>query len=384
MTKRTGTFIGLLAAFAVVAAFAFPTGDRAGAETYSVECSASGYWYVAGAANPGMVSDVPCDESKPGWIFDWDAPRDGTIKFVYDGDRVATPYETASGEVRTAVREVHEQGNTRPPVNEPVADGADHEAFTFEADPSNRAVRGADGNCYREARIGGQWRRSGAYGSDAAACRKASWNAHYRSQGLPLVDPAGGTFPAGQPPARDSLGRIVTPSRLVSNLSQSTSGWATWRTGWSYAQQFTTGSLAPGLNDWVVTAVELLVSDRSSSDTGTPTFTVTIREPSGGAPGSTVVGSLDVPEEFAAGVRTVTASGDPITLSANTDYFVVVEVTAHGGEIGLWATPSDTEDAGASPGWSIGDVYSYTNAGGAWLQNSSGRAFKIAVNGYAR
>ena len=382
MTKRTGTFIGLLAAFAVVAAFAFPTGDRVGAETYSVECSSSGYWYVAGAANPGMVSNVPCDESQPGWIFDWDNP--GHIKFVYDGDRVVTPYSNeGSNVVRTAVREVQEQGNTRPPVNQPVADGTNHEAFTFQADPSNRAVRGADGNCYREARIGGQWRRSGAYGSDAAACRKASWNAHYRSQGLPLVDPAGGTFPAGQPPARDSLGRIVTPSRLVSNLSQSTSGWATWRTGWSYAQQFTTGSLAPGLNDWVVTAVELLVSDRSSSDTGTPTFTVTIREPSGGAPGSTVVGSLDVPEEFAAGVRTVTASGDPITLSANTDYFVVVEVTAQGGEIGLWATPSGAEDAGASPGWSISDAYSYTNAGGAWLQNSS-RAFKIAVNGYAR
>ncbi|MDE2695314.1 MAG: SwmB domain-containing protein [Chloroflexota bacterium] len=183
-------------AFAALAAFAFTTGDRANAQ--SVVCS-GGHWVVngVGSYNPGANSGIPCDESKPGWIFDWNNP--GRIKWVYDGDRVVTPYTTeGSSVVRTTVREVQEQGNKRPPVNQPRA--TDASAYLYQADRNNRAVRGADGQCYREQRISGQWRRSGAYGATAEACRRAAWNAHFRAQGQPTVNPAGGTFPDGPAP----------------------------------------------------------------------------------------------------------------------------------------------------------------------------------------
>ena len=175
----------------------------------------------------------------------------------------------------------------------------------------------------------------------------------------------------------------ATPSRLVSNLNQSTAGFAVWRTGWSYAQEFTTGSLAEGYEDWVVSGVELFITDQNGGDQGTPTTRVSIREASGGAPGDTVAGSLEPPEGLGAGIRTVTASGDRVRLQAETSYFVVVEVTAEGGGLGLWATPSDGEDDGASEGWSIGDVYSYQRPGESWLQNCC-NSFKVAVTGYAR
>ena len=194
-TRARRTFIGLFAAFAVLAAFAFTTGDRANAQ--SVVCS-GGHWVVngVGSYNPGANSGIPCDQSKPGWIFDGNNP--GHIKWVYDGDRVATPYLDSSGNVRTAIREVQEQGNKRPPVNQPRA--TDTSAYLYQADRDNRAVRGANGQCYREQRIRGQWRRSDTYGATAEACRRAAWNAHFRAQGQPTVDPGGGTFPDGPAP----------------------------------------------------------------------------------------------------------------------------------------------------------------------------------------
>jgi len=193
-----GTFIGLLAACAMLVTLGVTTGDRASATTYeySVECNeGSGTWYVANAYNPGALSNIPCDEAKPAWTFEWNNP--GHIQFVYDGDRVVTPRATASGTYLGAtVREVQEQGNTRPPVNQPVLES---ETSTFYADDHNRAVRGSDNQCYREQRINGDWRRSGSYGDEPEACRKARWNALYRSQGQPLINPVGGTFPTGWP-----------------------------------------------------------------------------------------------------------------------------------------------------------------------------------------
>lgn len=379
-----GRFIGLLVACAMLATFALSSGDRAGA--FGTACI-DGEWVVTSGTghvhvNPGSRSGVPCDEPKPGWTFDWNNP--GHIMWVYDGDRVVTPDSNpGSSEVYTAVREVHEQGNKRPAINQPVADETSTVTpFTYNAGPDNRAVRGADGQCYREWLLDGHWRRSAPYGSDAEACRKAGWNAHYRSQGLPLVNPADGTFPSGSPPDRDSQGRVIMPSKLVANLGQSTAGFARWRTGRSYAQQFTAGSPGEGYEDWVVSAVDLLIHDTSSGDPGMPAVTVTIRHASGGAPGD-VVGTLQAPQVIGAGVRTFTASGDAIRLQGGTDYFVVVEVTTAGGGIAHWATPAEAEDPGASSGWSIHDVYSYTGTSGAWLHNCC-NAFKIAVTGYAR
>ena len=149
----------------------------------SVRCSDGGFWYAHGdmSGNPGARSRIACDMSKPGWIFVRNGR--GRIKFVYDGDPG-----------------IQAQGNIRPPVNQPVADGTHFAAFTYIADASNRAVRGADGSYYRERRISGRWQRSISYGSDMEARRKASWNTHYRWRNLPVIDPVGGTFPSGSPP----------------------------------------------------------------------------------------------------------------------------------------------------------------------------------------
>ena len=229
------TFIGLLAAFAVLAAFASTSGNRASA---SVGCSVYGTWEVTGSSNPGSISNIPCDQPKPGWVTSWTNP--GHIEFVYDGDRVVAPTVnevTRDGTTTvtitgTALTEVQETGATRAPVNQPVAEGdvvithtidvaGEDEivtrtlaAFTYIADADNRAVRGTDGNCYREQRVNGQWQRSVSYGGTgihdsvataAEACRRASWNAHKRSQGEPVVDQAEGPFPSGAAPVAPVL-----------------------------------------------------------------------------------------------------------------------------------------------------------------------------------
>ena len=158
-------------------------------------------WYVSDGYFRNWMSDIPCDEAKPGWVFDWN--NFGEVLFLYDGDHAPTPVLKPDGtQIGTTVRKVHEQGTKRPPVNQPLAVGTNPVPFTYNADANNRAVRGADGNCYREQKLtNGKWKRSGSYGSSDEACRRASWNAYYRSQRGTLLNPVSGTFPGGTPPA---------------------------------------------------------------------------------------------------------------------------------------------------------------------------------------
>ena len=172
--------------------------------------------------------DIPTDEPKPGWIFDWNSPG-GKIP-AYDGDRVTTPYcgyantgaavdvEThpadnvgcSSGEshpsayglgpivVLTAVRPVAPGGPERAPTSTYTAPP---DVTRYQPSTSHRAVQdGESGECYREFRQNGTWRRSASYGDNDEACRRAAWNAYQRSQGLTLYSP-NGTFPDGQPPS---------------------------------------------------------------------------------------------------------------------------------------------------------------------------------------
>lgn len=201
---RRAAACAFAAVFALLAAFAFSTEARA--ESYRIICN-NGYWFVTNMYGFGYGDRrISCDESKPGWIFDWDGPHH--IKWVYDGDRVVTPYTNPGSDVvRTAVREVQALGNTPPPVNQPLADGTNFPAYIYIPfqGAKHRAVRGADGHCYREERIRGGWRRSTSYGTDAEACRRASWNALHNSESdLPVkdlpVNPQGGTFPSGPVP----------------------------------------------------------------------------------------------------------------------------------------------------------------------------------------
>ncbi|MYA01841.1 MAG: hypothetical protein F4Y35_08650 [Chloroflexi bacterium] len=196
MTRRTRTLIGLFAVLAMLAAAAFTSGDRARAGSPSVQC-VEGYWALVGNMTgfEDWWSGVGCDAAKPGWVFDWD--HEARILWVYDGDRVATPYtDSPSTVIRTEIREVQEQGNKRPPVNQPV------DRVVYEANGNNRAVLGDDGNCYREERFQGRWQRSGSYGTGNEQCRRASWNAYYRSQERALVHP-NGDFPQWKPPSSD-------------------------------------------------------------------------------------------------------------------------------------------------------------------------------------
>lgn len=198
MTAR-GILIGVLGAVAIMATFAFSATDRASAEgsvyVWSIECHPdSGVWYVTDGSARVSQSNINCDESKPGWTFDTRQNTLGDILFLYDGDRVPG----------TGLR-AQEQGNKRPLVatNPPLADGQSYTAFTYKADANNnnRAVRGDDGQCYREQKVGTQWKRSAPYGPWNYQCRNASWNAYYRSLGKPLLPIDSGSFPSWDPPA---------------------------------------------------------------------------------------------------------------------------------------------------------------------------------------
>ena len=211
-----GTLLGLLVAIAALAGSALMGVDRAGAE--SVVCD-DGEWVAKGReTQSGGRSGISCEEAKPAWIFDSAHRTIGHIRFVYDGDRALTYITTQGGRITgAAYREVWEQGNKRPGVNQPLADGTEFATFTYIADANNRAVRGADGQCYREERVNGQWRGSGKYGADAEACHRASWNAYRQSQGLDLINPVGGTFPEDPPPGSPVLqvGTMDEPSAAV-------------------------------------------------------------------------------------------------------------------------------------------------------------------------
>jgi hypothetical protein len=190
---------------------------------------------------------------------------------------------------------------------------------------------------------------------------------------------------------------------LVSNIDQAETQPAVliWETGRDLAQRFTTGSpTTPGHDEWVVDKVTI----RIAGPEATPTYRVSIREASGDAPGA-VLGHLDGPDGLDVNRNNVdfTAQGGGITLAANTDYFVVVDVIevsetiafmthhpAHANSgLGIVTTFSTAEDDDASDGWSIGDVYSfegrsYTSDSGLYWRAHWDRALKIAVHGESR
>jgi hypothetical protein len=175
-----------------------------------------------------LLEGVPADQPEPavscGLRFTADAPY-GEIacSAFYSHNRpiVATPtcVNAATNQQINASCSTYEPGKATVNGTEVVAvlryvnrrvgeTGATAAANTdadpdvrYTAGPNHRTVRDGDGGpCYREWREGGVWRRSGSYGTGDEACRKASWNTHYRSDGVTLVDPETGTFPSGQPP----------------------------------------------------------------------------------------------------------------------------------------------------------------------------------------
>ena len=151
---------------------------------------------------------VASDQVKPGVIEQLNS--DGSVGYrgVYVGDRVATPVKGTDNVVRTVSREIavsytyENDGDAQHPIRgsrytttpqRPVVSHTDERAYT--ADSNNRVVRDADGRYYREERVRGRWQRSGSYGNNAEALRRASWNAYLRAQNAAAVDPAEYRFP---------------------------------------------------------------------------------------------------------------------------------------------------------------------------------------------
>lgn len=151
--RATRTAFGLAA---VLFLFCAATVNRGAAQVLTVDCL-DGIWTLLEgtdqAANPGSSSGIPCTEPLPGWriseVDNW------TVLWI--------------------------SGNA--------ASSSGHPPFSHHVDANNRVVRSDDGNCYRERRIDGAWLRSAPYGSSAADCRRAVWNAHYRSQSEPAIEP---------------------------------------------------------------------------------------------------------------------------------------------------------------------------------------------------
>ena len=137
---------------------------------------------------------------------------------------------------------------------------------------------------------------------------------------------------------------------------------------------FTTGSNSEGYSLRSVGIEFSVVSNLNSSS-----LTASIHTASGGSPGSSL-GTLTNPAFTNSGsdqVLTFTSTG--IDLSANTTYFLLVDMSSSEAGSSLRTTPSDNEDSGHLVGWSIGDTVSFRgwNSTGAWTADPSSLKFSL-------
>ena len=146
-----------------------------------------------------------------------------------------------------------------------------------------------------------------------------------------------------------------------------------------HAQAFTTGG---SLYGYKLTRVELRIQDTLGTGLTRPTYSVSIQRPLG-----TVLGTLKNPASLPNTVATVsqfTAPGTGIDLAPNTQYFVVIDVTANpSSNVSVFRILSGNEDPGGEAGWSIGDSsrVKFWN-GTSWTGSSFVK--HLAVHGYAK
>jgi len=145
------------------------------------------------------------------------------------------------------------------------------------------------------------------------------------------------------------------------------------------AQEFTTGSDAPGYN---LTRVDLRVLSSAST---TPVYTVEIRNDNGALPGSTVVGTLSNPTTtLTSSYRLLqfTAPAGGVSLDSGTDYWVVVDVSTGDANTKMQLTNSDGEDSGAAAGWSVANVHRIrSNSATTWDASTSSSSVMMAIYG---
>ncbi len=167
---------------------------------------------------------------------------------------------------------------------------------------------------------------------------------------------------------------------FVSNIRQ-TSGGSPGNFNFERAQEFTTGSRKSG---YTLKSVDILFNENELDDlfrTNNPRLTATIRNDSGGIPGTTVVGALNLPRSSPTfdSFQTMTfrAPAKGIKLSPSTTYFLVItpaESGSPGRDALLRLVGSDAEDAGGAAGFSIGNQSQYyASWNNTWVSADSWR-----------
>ena len=330
----------------------------------------SGQWYRFNFAGeiyfgqPGLWADKVTDRN--GNPFLSDAPAPGILMGLsssgqplhhglYEGD-------TWKGQLNNAPKGPLTYRDNPGAVFRSNPDSAEEARIVYLADADNRVVRD-DGEYYREERINGQWVRSVSYGEDDDAKDRAITNARNRSQGQGIAAAA----------------RPLFSGKLVGNTGQSRQG--TTAIGSSHhdsdvAQSFVTGSHGAGYR---LTGVRL---DLFVGVGTLPTYAVTIRANSNGAPGG-ILGTLSKPSSLNTGLSTFTASGNGIDLAANTTYWLMIDVTADNSantNLGIQRTDTNAEDSGGATGWSIGNTYKLRQYNvTAWIDGNE--ELKLEVHG---
>ena len=160
-----------------------------------------------------------------------------------------------------------------------------------------------------------------------------------------------------------------TVTTLVSNIGQAQSTTASGTT--ERAQPFTTGSNATG---YTLSSIDIV-----SNDSAGDAFAVSIYTTDASGHPDTLVATLTVPGDFAAGTLTFTAPAST-TLAASTVY--AVRTTAGSNDVTFSAVSGNAEDSGAAAGWSIGNAYLFIS-GGSWVPTGSRASLRIAIKGYA-
>ena len=169
--------------------------------------------------------------------------------------------------------------------------------------------------------------------------------------------------------------KVTTTDVLVSNLGQPSKSIVGFR-GRQVATQFTTGS---NPNGYTVSKVRLPIS----VDDAAAVPVVEIYSDVSGSPGVSIK-TLTNPASITVSSTSPTEAtfdADDYKLTANTDYWIVVENADESNPTRISLTTEDSEDAGGAPGWSIGNVSKNRPIGGTFSDVSISRVMQIGIKG---
>ncbi len=207
---------------------------------------------------------------------------------------------------------------------------------------------------------------------DTAVAAGETVTVSYAAPGTnPLQDAAGNDVD-------DFSGEAVTNNtpapKLVANTGQSQDTYGVFKTTQDMAQKFTTGGKPGG---YKLARVDLRLQNGGS---GQPDYAVTVRTDSSDAPNAAALGTLTTTDTWpnSYGLVSFNASGDGISLDANTDYWLVIDVS-NGRESRARMTRSSSEDSGAAAGWSIGNATRRVSDTGTWTHFN--RPMQLALYG---